>query len=157
MMRIKPKKIMCAIDFSDFTNHVLAHGMTLAKEFHSKLLLCHIVPDITPIPYSGGAYIDSERLIQQGLEYAQTHLENLIKAYKIDGEPLVSNGYPAEEIQEFAETQDIDMVITATHGLSGVKKFLVGSVTERLMKTLTCPLLVLHAHDVPMVSPLAFE
>ncbi|OGR38320.1 MAG: universal stress protein UspA, partial [Desulfobacula sp. RIFOXYB2_FULL_45_6] len=56
-------------------------------------------------------------------------------------------GHPADQIELMARQNKIDMVIAATNGGSGVIRFLTGSVTNKLTKILSCPLLVLHAKD----------
>ena len=45
-MRMEPGKIMCAVDFSDFTPMIVSYGKSLASEFDAKLYLCHIVPTL---------------------------------------------------------------------------------------------------------------
>ena len=152
-MRIKPKKIMCAIDFSDFTNTILSYGKSLASEFGSKFCLCHVVPGTLMIsshmaPYLNYADIDGERI-----RHSRDRLKKMVEAFDIECEILVSAGHPADEIQRTALENDVDMVIAATHGGSGVKRFLIGSVTSRLMKILSCPLLVLHSSENHLVSP----
>ena len=67
----------------------------------------------------------------------------------VEWEPLITVGKPADEIIRAVEEKDIDLVISATHGRTGLKRLILGSVTERLMQTLPCPLLVLRSpeHD----------
>jgi nucleotide-binding universal stress UspA family protein len=144
-MRIEPKKIMCAIDFSDFSHHILSYGSTLASEFGSKLYLCNIVSDMVMLSSHGQAYIASDTIARERLDSAQTLLESLAKEHGIDAEIIVSPGHPADEVTQIAREKNIDLVIAATHGGSGIKRFLIGSVTDRLVKTLACPLLVLNA------------
>jgi nucleotide-binding universal stress UspA family protein len=68
----------------------------------------------------------------------------LVKEVTIEHEILVCKGDPANEIRRLALKEKIDMVITATHGKSGITRLLIGSVTEKLMKTIHCPFLVMH-------------
>jgi len=67
--------------------------------------------------------------------------------YDIDWEPLVATGNAADEVARLAEEKGADMAITATRGHSGLKRLILGSVTERLMRTLRCPLMAVHRHD----------
>jgi len=71
----------------------------------------------------------------------------------IEHEIFVSVGDPADEICRLALQEKIDMVITTAHGKSGVKRLLLGSVTEKLLKTIHCPLLVMctqELHYIPL-------
>ena len=70
----------------------------------------------------------------------------------IINQPLISVGKPADEISRAVEDKDIDLVITATRGRSGLKRIILGSVTERLMRTLNCPLLVVNSPEHKFVS-----
>jgi nucleotide-binding universal stress UspA family protein len=152
-MRIIPQKIMCAIDFSDFTNLTLSYGQALAKEFEARLTLCHVVSNMVLMSSAGQAYIASEKIEAERRQDAATRLEEIAKTLDVDCDTLVSTGHPADELARIAEESRVDVVVAATHGGSGVKRFLVGSVTDRLVKTLTCPMLVLHGDSVTDVLP----
>jgi nucleotide-binding universal stress UspA family protein len=146
-MRIHPKKIMCAVDFSDFSHVILSYGRALASEFEAELLVCHILPDMVMLSSHGQAYIASEKIAKERLENTKALLENLVKENRVDAQLLISQGHPADEITRIVKEKEVDLVIVATHGRSGIKRFLIGSVTDRLVKTITCPLLVLHTQE----------
>jgi len=143
-MRIQPKKIMCAVDFSDFSHLILSYGRALASEFDATLYVCHVLSDMVMLSSHGQAYIASKQVADERLENTKANLGNLVKEHGINAKVIVSQGHPADEITHIARDNAIDIVIAATHGGSGIKRFLIGSVTDRLVKTLTCPLLVLH-------------
>jgi len=144
-MRIEPKKIMCALDFSDFSHLILSYGSSLVREFDAKLYICNIVSDMVMLSSHGQAYIASDTIAGERLENAETFLENLAREHGIEAEIIASPGHPADEISKIVREKNIDLVIAATHGGSGIKRFLIGSVTDRLLKTIDCPLLVLRA------------
>ncbi len=144
---VLPKKIMCAVDFSDFTKEILAYSVALCKEFHAKLFLVHIVIDVNNSILHDGIAIDTAMLQDKHIRNAQKLLGDLIKKVTIEHEIIISKGRPADEIRRFALKEKIDMVITANQGKSGITRLLIGSVTEKLMKTLHCPLLVMHTKD----------
>ncbi len=152
-MRIIPQKIMCAIDFSDFTNLTLSYGQALAKEFKADLTLCHVVSNMVLMSSAGQAYIASEKIEMERRQDAAARLEEIAGTLDMDCDTLVSTGHPADELARIAQESGVDMVVAATHGGSGVKRFLVGSVTDRLVKTLACPMLVLHGDAVTDVLP----
>ena len=152
-MRIIPQKIMCAVDFSEFTNLTLSYGQALAKEYGAQLTLCHVVSNMVLMSSAGQAYIASEKIEAERRQDAASRLEEIAKTLDMDCDTLVSTGHPADEMARIAEETGVDMVVAATHGGSGVKRFLVGSVTERLVKILTCPVMVLHGDAEPDVLP----
>ena len=151
-MRIEPRKIMCAIDFSDFSNIILSYGKALASEFDSKLCLCHVVQGTLMVSSHITPYLDYAGIESQRIEHARDRLEKMAEEFGIDCEVMISAGNPADEIERTARENNFDMVIAATHGGSGMKRFLIGSVTNRLVKILSCPLMVLHSRENHLVS-----
>jgi nucleotide-binding universal stress UspA family protein len=142
-MRVKINRILCATDFSDFSNQTVAFGTALAKEFRATLLICHIVE----LPFAamyGEVQLDPIVHQERMAAYAHKQLIRLIDAKDIDWAPLVAVGHAADEIARLVTQEEVDLVISATHGNSGLKRLLLGSVTERLMRTLTCPLLIVR-------------
>ena len=56
-MRVQFKKILCATDFSDFSNHTINYGVALAKEFGSRLIICHVI-DLSSVAIYGEFQLD---------------------------------------------------------------------------------------------------
>ena len=147
-MRVQFKKILCATDFSDFSNHTVNYGVALAKEFGARLIICHVI-DLSSVAIYGEFQLDPVGQQKRIIEDANEQLEALTGDQPVEWEPLITVGKPADEIIRAVEERDIDLVISATRGRSGLKRLILGSVTERLMLTLPCPLLVLRSpeHD----------
>ena len=153
-MRIEPKNILCAIDFSPYSGKVIAYGQSLADHFNAKLNLCHVVSTAHLITGHISPYVDYIGLEEECAQNAHEKLSQMAHEMDTDCEVLVSSGYPAETISRLVDENNIDLVVAATHGGSGIKKFLIGSVTDRLAKILPCPFLILHlteAEDDPEV------
>ncbi len=146
-MRIEPKKIMCAIDFSDFSNMVLSYGISLAAQLDSALCICHVVSGSYMVASHISPYADYSGIEAARIQHAEEKLAQLRDKFDLNCDIIVASGYPAEEISRIACDNDIGMVIAATHGGSGVRRFLIGSVTDRLVKILPCPLLVLNSTE----------
>jgi nucleotide-binding universal stress UspA family protein/enoyl-CoA hydratase/carnithine racemase len=134
---------MCATDFSDFSNLSLTYGMALAGEFEAKLFVCHIV-DISSAAMYGEAMVDITQQQKRMEQYAREQLEQLAAGYPIQWEPLVVTGHPAQEICRMAKQKAVDLVVCATHGRAGLKRLILGSVAERLMRILPCPILIIR-------------
>ena len=145
-MRMQFKNILCATDFSDFSNRTVNYGIALANEFDSKLFVCHVI-DLSSVAIYGEFQLDPVGLQDRIMNDAHEQLQELIGGQQIDWEPLISVGHAADEISRIVEEQDMDLVISATRGRSGLKRLILGSVTERLMRTLSCPLLVVQGPD----------
>ena len=151
-MRVQFKNILCATDFSDFSNHTVNYGVALAREFDSRLIVCHVI-DLSSVAIYGEFQLDPVGQQNRIVEDANEQLEALTGDQPVEWEPLISVGKPADEILRIVEEKKIDLVITATRGRSGLKRLILGSVTERLMLTLPCPLLVLRSAEHEFVKP----
>ncbi len=125
---------------------MVSYGIALAREFHAKLYVCHVV-DLPPVPMYGEAVAGPIEDQNRFINYAQAEIERLIGDASVDYQPLITLGNPTDEIARLAGEHSADLVITATHGRSGLKRLFLGSVTERLMRTLPCPLLVLRGSE----------
>ena len=151
-MRVQFNTILCATDFSDFSNHTVGYGVALAKEFGARLIICHVI-DLSSVAIYGEFQLDPVGQQNRIMEDANVQLEALACDQPVTWEPMISVGKPADEISRAVEEQNIDLVITATRGRSGFKRLILGSVTERLMRTLTCPLLVVRSPENEFVTP----
>ena len=145
-MRVQFKKILCTTDFSDFSNQTVNYGVALAKEFGARLIICHVI-DLSSVAIYGEFQLDPIGQQNRIIEDANEQLEALTGDQQVEWEPLIIVGKPADEIIRAVEDNDIDLVISATRGRSGIKRLILGSVTERLMLTLPCPLLVLRSPE----------
>ena len=150
-MRVQFKNILCATDFSDFSNHTVKYGVALAKEFEARLIVCHVI-DLSSVAIYGEFQLDPIGQQNRIIEDADAQLKELTGDQPVEWEPLITVGKPADEIFRAVEEKDIDLVITATRGRSGLKRLILGSVTERLMLTLPCPLLVLRSPEGDFAS-----
>jgi len=151
-MRLSLKNIICATDFSGPANYAINYGVSLAKEFNAKLYLCHVI-DLSSATLYGDATFAFETQLVHMEEYAQDRLRRLMESYDVEWEPLVATGNAADEVARLAAEKGADMAITATRGHSGLKRLILGSVTERLMRTLHCPLLAVRRHEKQTFEP----
>lgn len=156
-MRIQPQKILSAIDFSTFTDTIFSYSVALCKKYDAKLFLVHVTTDLNRLLEHSETALDVEALQESNIRYAQERLEVRVKGLPIENEIIISQGTPADIINRLAAEQQADMVITATHGKAGFKRILLGSVTEKLIKTLPCPLLVLPLQEHDLMPPAAVE
>ena len=141
------KNIICATDFSESSKHAVDYGVALAKEFSAKLYMCHVIDMSYAAAY--GECKDPAELEERIMGDANASLRGSIGEDSIEWEPLISKGHTSDEITRMATDIGVDLAITATHGRSGLKRLILGSVTERLIRTLSCPLLVVRGpeHD----------
>ena len=145
-MRVQLNSILCATDLSPASNRAIAYGISLAREFQAHLLICHCVDLPAPAIY-GEAYLAPEEQLNRNIDYAEKRIADLMEDFTLEWERLVTVGHAADEINRVASEKKVDITLTATMGRHGFKRMLLGSVTERLMRTLPCPLLIIPATE----------
>ncbi len=155
-MKAEIKTIVCTTDFSDFSNRAIPFGVALAKEFRAKLYLCHVI-DLSSVAMYGEGFSDPLMLESKITDYAHAHLNELIGDAGIEWESLTSVGHTADEIALIAKEKGADLVVSATHGRSGLKRLILGSVTERLMRTLPCPMYIVRSLERDPTAPAMAE
>jgi len=145
-MRVPIQKILCATDFSDCSVAAVRYGIALATELNAFLYVCHVV-DVPFAGMYGEANPDPVQLERRSMAFARDQMQELIGDVKLKWEPIVTIGHTADEIARIGIEKRVDLVISGTHGRSGIRRFLLGSVTERLMRVVACPLLVIRGSD----------
>ena len=151
------KRILCPIDFSEFSVKAFDYAQSLARHYDARLLLQHVVQPLFYNPnYSVASPVMFDQ-IQQGLRAdSEKRLDDFVKAHIISGvqaERVVQEGFPTECILSLAEAQSVDLIVMGTHGLRGFDRLVLGSVAERILRKAGCPVLAVRkpAHD--FVSP----
>ena len=143
-MRWSPKKILCTSDFSDLANDAIPYGIALANEYGAKLYLCHVI-DLTSVAMYGEAITAFEEQQKRMRTYALDQLSQLMAGKNVDWEPLIATGHVADTIAHLAAENDVELVVSANRGRSGLKRLILGSVTGRLMRVLPCPILIVRS------------
>jgi nucleotide-binding universal stress UspA family protein len=138
------KNIICATDFSELSEQGVYYGISLAREFGAKFYLCHVIDLSSTAIYGETVLVDIDGQLSRISAYAANRLHKLIGDEPIDWEPVISVGYPGDEITRIAEEKKADLVITATHSRTGLKRLILGSVTLNLIRSLNCPILVVR-------------
>jgi nucleotide-binding universal stress UspA family protein len=143
-----PKLILAPIDFSDPSRAALDVAADMASRFGAELLLVYVVPAIPVLPkdvsiFKEGEYDKSlENKDAQRLKDLAATVAN--KNVKVRTE-LGTGDDVGMELVRIAENDHVDMIIIATHGMTGWREFAFGTVAEKVVKQANCPVLVLRA------------
>ncbi len=142
-MAIKIKKILCATDFTAFSEEALRFGVSLAHQSDALLSVFHAVYAVQD-PLYGSTEFERGGERDKAVAEAKIKIKSMMAPFQIKWTEVISIGEPVEQFLKVAEQQDADLIITASHGLSGFKRFFIGTVVERLCRALTRPLLVVR-------------
>ena len=148
---LPPKLILAPIDFSDHSHAALDVAADFAARFGAELLLVHVMPAIQDLPadvslLKEGEYDQSltDAAAKRLADLAATLAQKNVKARTELG---TANDVGMELVRS-AEHNHADMIIIATHGMTGWHKIAFGSVAEKVVKQAKCPVLVLRANVV---------
>ena len=147
------RRILVPTDFGAPSNAALGLAKTMAAMSGASLHLLHVLEN----PFMTSAFatefqaLPPADLRQKWRESARTWLnEQLTPAEQASfrSTELVVPGPPARTIVDYAKANDIDLIVMGTHGRSGVKHLLLGSVSERVVRTAACPVLTVRDYGV---------
>jgi nucleotide-binding universal stress UspA family protein len=146
------KTILVPTDFSVPAERALAYARNLADAYGASLHLLHVIED----PFSGGVHMGMvgappegyfEHLDQQARARLAAMLTNE-EQKKYSAVMATRMGYAATEILDYVRDHGaIDLIVIATAGRGAVSRMLMGSVTDKIVRTAPCPVLTVHPHD----------
>lgn len=140
---IKINRILCPIDFSDASGKALKVAKELKDIFSSKLYVLNILTSHV-IKKKMKKIKDYDRAIKELIEQASNDLKNFLKDYDIKDSGMIEQGEPDKRIVSFSKENDIDLIVMGARGLSFIKGMIIGSVTDAVLKSSPCPVLVIH-------------
>lgn len=145
-MPLRIQAIVCAVDFSAFSALVVAHGVALARRAGVRLYLIHAVhhpqDDLHPTAlFERGGDLTALK------EDAKQRMAALMTFADVAWEAVVCFGEPVAQIAAEVVRLPPSLVISASHGISGVRRLFIGTVVERLTRALPCPMLVVKPGD----------
>jgi nucleotide-binding universal stress UspA family protein len=137
------------IDFSAFSRPLAQAAVTVARDYTASIDLVHVVEPLPfPVPLMGAVTLHD--LVSDPKAEAGRLLERLAEGVRPDGggppaiETHVMEGHAALTITEAAEARHSDLIVIASHGLTGLERVVLGSVTARVTRRAACPVLVLR-------------
>ncbi len=147
MNTFKLKKILVPTDFSELSLNAIDYAIILAKKEQAEINLVHISEEMLIYPISGEAYMLSGNMMLYEDELKKVKKEQLDKIaaqYVSSGvkfNTILRSGRSHPEIVKIVKEEDIDMIVMSTHGVSGVREFIIGSNAVRVISEAPCPVL----------------
>ncbi len=144
---MNPRIILSPIDFSDSSIAALDVASDIASRYGSAIVLVHVVPFIPRLP-SDVSILHEGDYERSLIGNAQQRLDDLAAKLKEKGITARSTvglaNDAAMEILRTAEHEQADLIVIATHGMTGWRRLAFGSVTDKVVRTAECPVLVLR-------------
>ena len=154
--RISIARVLCPIDFSDTSHHALAQAAAMARWHQAQLTMLHVFPylpamDLPPLPLED---IDRASILARMREFAAI----VPRDVRVDCQ-VMEGQLVHEAIVKQVETSQADMLVMGTHGRSGFQRLFLGSITEKVMRNVKCPTLIVppRAPDIAPEMPAQFH
>jgi len=160
------QKIFVPMDFSDHSQQALRWGADLAEKYGAQILLLHVLPKAVEEVFAEAStwedippYYDEgmnrsyhphykEPIIIDLVDRAQTQLDDLACKElneRVPRQAKVAVGKPPDEILRVAHEEGADLIVMGTHGRTGLRHVLLGSVAEAVVRTAPCPVFTIRA------------
>jgi universal stress protein A len=142
------KKIICPTDFSEPACKAIKAAGEMAEKFSAELILLHVVGPVpvleTPTGLAGFDVAAYQQELSASAESSlQMRLEKHIPS-SVVARTLVVHGEAAHEVVRVANEEGADLIVVSTHGESGWRHRIFGSVTEKVIRHAQCPVLTIH-------------
>lgn len=143
---IRPQRLLVPIDFSSPSENALRHATELAAQSGGSLILLHVVPsDYGWLGIGREEFRDLDQTLQR---QAAERLRALADDYVRENIPVdieVRTGQPADQVVAAATESKCDAIVLSTHGLTGLDRYLIGSVADRVARLALCPVYLIPA------------
>lgn len=143
---VQIKNILCAVDFSEVSPKVASYAQDLAKALDAKIHVLYVAPSIDQYSYLRIPPTDFQSYVNEAFVEAEMIMDTFIKEnFNIeDVTGSVLSGYTSEVILDYIRIENIDLIVMGTHGRTGVRKLLLGSVAERVVKSARMPVVTIR-------------
>lgn len=142
------KRILVPIDFSECSHKALQYALLLARQFGARLLVVYVMPANYFVGSEFGP-VDFPVPEAEWREQSRKELEALARreiGETVAFDAVVLQGQPAHEIAACAREEQASLIVISTHGRTGLRHVLVGSVAENVVRYAPCPVLVVREH-----------
>jgi len=145
---LRPTKILVPTDFSEYSDKALKQALDIATQYKAKVFVLHVIHEqITQCVYdyclpTAEVQRAEEQLMASAKQNLQKQLEKFPAAKEVEVTADVRKGHPSEEILKEEEEKGIDLIVIASLGQTGLRKYLIGSIARNVLKGAKCPVLL---------------
>ena len=146
-------RILVPMGLSDHTDALFAHARAIASTYDARLDLLHVIESAAlPAVYGVEQVLTDSDEVRQRVQRALEQYVEAARKDDVEAHAFVREGNPAQVILDFIEEEPIDLVTIATHGRTGVKRLLMGSVAEKVVRMAACPVFTVKSFGKSLVA-----
>ena len=154
------KNILVPVDFSEHSTAALAHAMEIATLSNAEIELLHVIPVPAYPTLSDAAFISiythKPEMETKAFAHLQTYYKKLTDVFPGEVKFAVTHGMAADEISHHVVENGHDLMVIGTHGQTGLNRFLLGSVTAKVIRRAPIPVFIVKSFGKSL-SPALFE
>ncbi|WP_411963405.1 universal stress protein [Haloferax sp. YSMS24] len=139
-------EILVPTDGSKAAERAINHALDIAKTYGARVHALYVVDTSIYTSLDAGADVVIDALEREG-EVATRHVRDAAEEAGVEIDSEVVTGTAYRSIHDYIENHDIDLVVMGTHGRTGLSHYLLGSVTERVVRTSPVPVLTVRMTD----------
>jgi len=150
------RRILFPTDFSEYAEHAWSYALTFAQEFGAEVHLLHVVAPPPRLTEAYAVNFDPEKMVKALTGEANASMDRTVEAAKSWGlifRREVRVGVDFREIIDYVTKHDIDLIVMATHGRTGLAHALLGSVAEKVVRKSPCPVLTIKHPTMKFEMP----
>ena len=153
------KNILIPLDGSRFSSHALRYGIDIAQRYGARLILLRVVEPVTPVTVTSASIgletaTSAKIALEEATKQEQTNVKRARrymskKLHEVTSRGIktayyVASGDPFDSIMRFCKKEHVDLVVMTTHGKSGLKRAILGSVADKVVRDARVPALVIR-------------
>ena len=144
-------RILCPVDFSDVSQHAADHAVLMARWYTAKITALHVSNPIPIVLPSSDFSVVGYGSVPAPTDEETAEIRKSVDACfsaatPIDVDVLIDSGRPAHRIVERAASLPADLIVIGTHGTGGFERLVLGSVTEKVLRKASCPVMTVPPH-----------
>ena len=140
--------ILVPIDFSNYSEKALAYASEIAQSYNAQLQVLHIIEETMHPAFSVTGKSSIFDLVPDIKDDSRKRAEKILSNFvsdRVKSKIFIQGGRAANDIIKFAKENSTDLIVIATHGLTGLEHMLLGSVTEKVVRMAHCPVFTVKA------------
>lgn len=148
------KKVLFPVDFSECSENAFPFALSVAKKYEARLYLIHVVRDLSyfKLMYVKPLMLDdmAQALVKGGEKKMKEFCERYLTDFD-NFETKVVVGEAGEEVLNYADEKEVDLIIICTHGRKGLNRTLLGSVADGIIKGARVPVLSINPYRMDLM------
>jgi nucleotide-binding universal stress UspA family protein len=146
------KKILCPTDFSEGSLEAISFASDIAVHAGAEVYLLHVIPIVPALVTDPNFTFTTPEMERSVDSEVQAELKTIAEPLVAVGLPVrkfIGHGDASGEIVRIADREKVDVIVIATHGKTGWRRLVLGSVTEKVVRLAACPVITVRARTRP--------